>query len=228
MEWEGNVRSELLQTLGTVGLVQLNTVGELLLEPSKVVDQGSRVAEVALAHTLQFGLVLDSLGISDGRAGLGSVVLAQSNSHGQVGAGTQEELLVVGLEGSGKSAQVVEDGLVGLDGDLSAKVLANLGRDGLFLQVKVDIVGGDNGIREENGVAVDIGTAQVEQPGDLVKARDNESGNILLLKVLAQLLNLLSVGAASGLGREGEQLGGGASGAVLPDQINQVVGDRDQ
>lgn len=222
------LRSELLQTLGTVGLVQLNTVGELLLEPGKVVDQGSRVAEMALAHTLQLGIVLDSLGISDGRAGLGGVVLAQCNGHGQVGAGTQEELLVVGLEGSGKSAQVVKDGLVGLDGDLRTKVLADLGRDGLLLEVEVDIVGGDDGIGEENGVAVDIGAAQVEQPGNLVKARNDESGNVLLLEVLAQLLDLLGVGAAGGLGGEGEQLGGRASGTVLPDQIDQVMGHRDQ
>lgn len=183
---------------------------------------------MALAHTLQLGVVLDGLGISDGRASLGGVVLAQSNSHGQVGAGTQEELLVVGLEGSGKSAQVVKDGLVGLDSDLGTKVLANLRRDRLLLEVEVDVVGGDDGIREENGVAVNIRSAQVEQPGDLIQARDNESGNVLLLEVLAQLLDLLRVGAASGLGGEGEQLGGRASGAALPDQIDQVVGDRDQ
>lgn len=183
---------------------------------------------MTLAHTLQLGVVLDGLGISDGRAGLGGVVLAQSNSHGQVGAGTQEEFLVGGLEGSGKSAQVVKDGLVGLDGDLGAKVLANLRGDRLLLEIEVDVVGGDDSIGEENGVAVNIRSAQVEQPGDLVQARDNESGNVLLLEVLAQLMDLLSVGAASGLGREGEQLGGRASGATFPDQVDQVVGDRDQ
>lgn len=183
---------------------------------------------MALAHTLQLGVVLDGLGISDRRAGLGGVVLTQSNSHGQVGAGTQEEFLVVGLEGSGKSAQVVKDGLVGLDGDLGTKVLANVRGDRLLLEIEVDVVGGDDSIGEENGVAVNIRSAQVEQPGDLVQARDNESGNLLLLEVLAQLLDLLGVSAASGLGGEGEQLGGRASGATFPDQVDQVVGDRDQ
>lgn len=222
-----NLRSELLETLGTISLVKLDSVGELLLEPGKVVDEGGRVAEVALANALHLGLVLDGLGISNRRASLGGVLLAEGNSHSQVSTGTEKEFLLVGLQVSRQGTQVIKDGLVRLDNNLSTEVLTDDSRGGLFLEVKVDIVGGDDGVGEEDGVAVDVGTAQIEQPGDLIQSRDDESGDALLLEILAQLLDLFCVGASGGFGREGHQLGSRASGAILPDQIDQV-GDGDQ
>jgi len=217
-----NLRSELLQTLGTVSLVQLNSIGELLLEPSKVVDEGSRVTEMALANTLHLGLVLDSLGIGHRGASLNSVALSKSDSHGEVGASSKKELLLVGLEGRRNGAQVVKDGLVGLDGHLRSKMLASLGRDRLFLEVKVDVVGSDDGIGEEDGVAVDIRSTHVEQPGNLIETRNDKSSNALLDKILAQLLDLLGVGATGGLCGENHELAGRASDAVLPDKIDEV------
>ena len=76
-------RSELFQLISTLTFVDNSPVIELLLQPRKVPNKSSTIADVALPKTFQLRFVLDGFEISDWRANYRIVVLADSISYCQ-------------------------------------------------------------------------------------------------------------------------------------------------
>ena len=78
-----HARSELFQLISTLAFVDNGPVIELLLQPRKVPNKSSTIADVALPKTFQLRLVLNGFEVGDWRANYRVVVLADSISYCQ-------------------------------------------------------------------------------------------------------------------------------------------------
>lgn len=84
--------------------------------------------------------------------------------------------------------------------ELRLDVLADL----LWVDKQNCIICGDYRIAKEDGIEVDVGPAQVEQPCDLVEHRDHQRTRLLLLELLAHARELGRVVLAGIFDIEGE------------------------
>lgn len=92
-----------------------------------------------------------------------------------------------------ETPQVFKEFVVRLDLNIFAQVLSDVVIDLARVHKENDLVLGDHGICEENGVEVDIRSTKVKQPGNLVQHVQHHSLVLLILQFFLEPFDLVRV-----------------------------------
>lgn len=143
--------ANLLELVSTVDFIKDGfLVDKLVFEPGKVLGQGGTVTDVASAHALKLGFVLDGLGISDGTPSLLNLTFAaETDTQSPRGFVGQQELLGVlarGLASNSESLGISKDGIVRLDNHVLSKVSLDLRGQLIILDINLSCGGRDQNV----------------------------------------------------------------------------------
>mmetsp|Transcript_73953 Transcript_73953/g.124538 ORF Transcript_73953/g.124538 Transcript_73953/m.124538 type:complete len:320 (+) Transcript_73953:453-1412(+) len=165
----------------------------LILEPEEVFAQGCSVADMAPPHAPEFHIVLDRLGKHDQRRlrrALRLWVVLQDLAELHI---AERRVVAVAHGPLRRVCQHVSDLLVRQQGHVRGGQMRRHLRShfgGVHEDLRRAITTGD-AVREEHGVEIDVSTAQVQQPRNVVQSGEEDAiltGSLQLLRQIRQLV----------------------------------------
>ena len=198
-------------------------LADVLLEPVNKLRHGDAVLDVGVDRVLLLGLVFDGLHEHGGvRFVHGVDALAKLGNEAVVADTLVQQHRLPGGDGGG----VVIEALVGARlNAVLREIGAKLRREDRVLHEPEALLLRECQIGEHDGDIVNVAAADVQQPRDIVKRREQVDGRALLFHFGAHVRELVRGGAAGIFRREDAYRRVRQLGAVVPDDADKILAD---